>query len=153
MVLKVEFAVMLLSGVLLLLIGGRFSRRKEMRLVPAEAGKFRQGQVYVRPAGRVVVIHSLDEQVSPGKWQDRRDKVSVYEKQLVSDGWYLIDPSDDPAPVAPEPKRDEFWEKCFLAALLGFSVNPSNTGVGFAKIAALQADACVAERKSSGGAM
>ena len=36
MVLKVEFAVMLSSSVLLLLIGGCFSRRKEMRLVPAE---------------------------------------------------------------------------------------------------------------------
>ena len=76
-----------------------------MRLIPAKAGEFRQGQVYVR-FGRVnrLDTHHLTEN-DHGRWLDEHDGVSMTEDALL-DGWYLLDPSDDPEPVAQEPKRE-----------------------------------------------
>lgn len=114
-----------------------------MRLIPAEAGKFRQGQVYV--AGDNIQFMHLDR-FEDGLWVD--DSGGIAEEDLVNHRWYLIDPSDDPSP---EPKRDEFWEKCYLAVLTSLSANPDLTewtAENIAESAAQQADACVAERKA-----
>ena len=119
-----------------------------MRLIPAEAGKFRQGQVYV--AGTNIEFMHL-ARFENGVWLDGNGG-EINEDNLVGFGWYLLDPSDDPAPVAPEPKRDEFWEKCYLAALTGFcaSANENVPAAMIEKWSREQADACVAERKSGG---
>lgn len=121
-----------------------------MRLIPAEAVEFRQGQVYV--AGTNFEFMRLDR-FENGVWTDD-DGGEITEANLIGFGWYLIDPSDDPAPVAPEPKRDEFWEKCFLAALTGLCAGDDHELASSIALAARNvADACVAERKYSEGTM
>lgn len=120
-----------------------------MRLIPARAGNFRQGQVYVK-LGRSgeLIVHHLNRRNPDGLWFDHVDAGFLSEGDLVAYGWYLIDPSKEPA--TPEP--DEFWEKCYLAALTSL-VSPSMPSEIAARLARIQADACVAQRKSLKGAM
>lgn len=85
-----------------------------MRLIPARAGNFRQGQLYIKlDKSGELATHRLNRRNPSGLWFDHVDACFLSEDDLVSDGWYLVGSSEDPA----TPERDEFWEKCYMAAL------------------------------------